>query len=217
MSEFDDARKHMVDSQIRPSDVTDRRVIAAFSNVPRHAFTPRSRLASAYADSEVETGEGRRMMRPRALSKLVHEADVQADELVLDIACGRGYSTAILARLAETVVALEDDEARVTRATDILADVGADNAAVIQGDLAKGAPGQGPFNVIFVNGGVEEVPQAWFDQLAEGGRLAVIERDGPVGRAMIYTKSGAGVSAREVFDATPAMLPGFAAPRRFAL
>ncbi|MHA6289195.1 protein-L-isoaspartate O-methyltransferase family protein [Maricaulis sp. CAU 1757] len=217
MSEFDQARKHMVDSQIRPSDVTDRRLLAALERTPRHLFVPRSRRASAYADTSVATSDQRKAMRPRDLAKLIHAADIQPDELVLDIACGRGYSTAILAHMAETVVGVDNDEDGLSRATDNLNMVGADNAVVVEGDPKQGVPSQGPFNVIFVNGAVETVPQAWFDQLAENGRLAVVIRKGPVGKATIFTRSGAGIGERVVFDSSASVLPGFEAERRFAL
>lgn len=216
MDELAQARKNMVDSQIRPADVTDRRLLAAFDDMPRHLFVPRSRQASAYADAEVPTGERRKMMRPRDLAKLIHAAAVQPDELVLDIACGRGYSTSILSHLAETVVALEDDADSLSRATDLLAKVDADNAVAMEGDLKAGLPDQGPFDVIFVNGAVDAVPQAWFDQLAEGGRLAAVIRKGPVRRATIFTRSEAGIGERPVFDASTSMLAGFEAEPGFA-
>jgi protein-L-isoaspartate(D-aspartate) O-methyltransferase len=216
VSEFDQARKQMVDCQIRPSDVTDRRLLGAFQSIPRHAFTPRSKLASAYGDCEVATNEVRTMSRPRDIAKLIHAADIQPHELVLDIAPGRGFSTAILAQMAETVVGLEDDEDSITRAGKLLTEVGADNAVVIQGDLGAGVAKQGPFDVIFVNGSVEELPQAWFDQLADGGRLAVIRAEGPIGKATIYTKSAAGMGERVVFDANATPLPGFAREAGFA-
>jgi protein-L-isoaspartate(D-aspartate) O-methyltransferase len=217
VNEFDQARKHMLDCQIRPADVTDRRLIAAFMSVPRHIFTPRARIASAYADAEVLTGEQRTMMRPRDLAKLIHAAAIQPDELVLDIACGRGYSTAILAHMAETVVGLDDDEDGVSRISGLLAQAGADNAVAITGDPKLGVPKQGPFDVIFVNGSVNEVPQAWFDQLAEGGRLVAIIRNGPVGKATVFTRSAAGIGERIVFDATAKLLPGFALEPGFSL
>lgn len=217
MNELDQARKQMVDCQIRPADVTDRRLIAAFMSVPRHLFTPRARIASAYADTEVPTSENRAMMRPRDIAKLIQAAEIQPDELVLDIACGRGYSTAILSHMAETVVGLDDDEDGVSRASGLLAQVDADNAVAITGDPKKGVPAQGPFDVIFVNGSIGEVPQAWFDQLAEGGRLVAIIRFGPVGKATVFTRSAAGIGERCVFDATAKALPGFALEPGFAL
>nr|WP_238934816.1 protein-L-isoaspartate O-methyltransferase [Maricaulis parjimensis] len=206
----------MVDSQIRPSDVTDRRLIAAFLDTPRELFIPRSRRASAYADSQVVTSDNRTLMRPRDMAKLIHAADIQPDELVLDIANGRGYSTAILARMAETVVGVENDEDGLSRSTGLLADIGADNAVVVEGDPKAGVPKQGPFDVIFVNGSVDTVPTAWFDQLADGGRLVVIVRKGPVGKATVFTKSSAGIGERVVFDATATVLPGFEAETGFA-
>jgi protein-L-isoaspartate(D-aspartate) O-methyltransferase len=216
VSEFDQARKQMVDCQIRPSDVTDRRLLGAFQTVPRHAFTPRSKSASAYGDCEVATNEVRAMCRPRDIAKLIHAAGIQPDELVLDIAPGRGYSTAILAHMAETVVGLEDDEDSLTRSAALLTEIGADNAVVIKGDLKAGVAKQGPFDVIYVNGAVEDVPQAWFDQLADGGRLALIRREGPIGKATIFTKSGSGIGERVVFDANATVLPGFAKEAGFA-
>ncbi|WP_300543358.1 protein-L-isoaspartate O-methyltransferase [Maricaulis sp.] len=216
MSEFEQARKHMVDSQIRPADVTDRRLIAAFLDIPRHLFVPRSRRAAAYADTQVATSETRTLMRPRDLAKLIHAADIQPHEVVLDIAGGRGYSTAILARMAETVVGVEDDEDGLSRSSALLSEVGADNAVVVEGDPKAGVPKQGPFDVIFVNGSVDTVPDAWFDQLAEGGRLVVIVRNGPVGKATVFSRSGAGIGERVVFDASAAVLPGFEAEPRFA-
>jgi len=217
VSEFETARKQMVDSQIRPSDVTDRRLIAAFLDIPRHVFVPRARRASAYADTQVQVGDARTLMRPRDIAKLVHAADIQPDELVLDIACARGYSTAILARMAGTVVGLESDEDSLSRASGLLADIGADNAVVIEGDLAAGVAKQGPFDVIFVNGAIDAVPQAWLDQLAEGGRLVAVIRKGPIGKATVFTRSAAGVGERQVFDANVAPLPGFQAEAGFVL
>ncbi|MCR9267394.1 MAG: protein-L-isoaspartate O-methyltransferase [Alphaproteobacteria bacterium] len=216
MSEFDQARKHMVDSQIRPSDVTDRRLIAAFLNTPRELFVPRSRRASAYADSQVVTSDNRTLMRPRDMAKLIHAADIQPGDIVLDIANGRGYSTAILACMAETVVGVENDEDGLSRSSTLLSDIGADNAVVVEGDPKAGVPKQGPFDVIFVNGSVDAVPTAWFDQLADGGRLVVIVRKGPVGKATVFTKSSAGIGERVVFDANATVLPGFEAEAGFA-
>ena len=140
MSEFDQARKHMVDSQIRPSDVTDRRLIAAFLNTPRELFVPRSRRASAYADSQVVTSDNRTLMRPRDMAKLIHAADIQPGDIVLDIANGRGYSTAILACMAETVVGVENDEDGLSRSSTLLSDIGADNAVVVEGAPKAGVP-----------------------------------------------------------------------------
>ena len=217
MSDFAVARLAMVNSQIRPNDVTDHRIQDAMAELPRERFLPKSQAAKAYADIEAEIAEGRYMLTPRDFAKLAQAADIKPTDVVLDIACGRGYSTAVLARLAETVVGLEQKGTGLAdHATEALSAVGADNAVVVEGDLKAGVPGQGPFDVIIVNGAVAETPQAWLDQLAVGGRLAVIERDGSVGRACVYTKAHGAVGERAVFDAAPPYLPGFEPVAKFA-
>jgi len=207
---FSRERDAMVDSQIHTADVTDRRLLKALRTLPRHKFMPKSKSALAYADCEVEAAPGRWMLRPRDLGMLIHAADIQADELVLNIASGRGYSTAVLARMAETVVGVEANEGLVGKSTEALSDAGCDNAVVLQGDPVMGAPGQGPYDVIFVEGGVEEAPRVWFEQLKDGGRLAVVIRKGSVGKATIFTRSGDSIGQRVVFDSTPRLIPGFA-------
>jgi len=209
VSEFDSERRIMVDGQIRTADVTDRRLQSALLAVPRERFMPKAKAPQAYADTEVEVGTGRWMMRPRDFAKLAQAAAIRPTDIVLDLAIGRGYSSAVLSRVAETVVGVESDDSLLERAERNLAATGSDNAVVIKGDLKVGAPDQGPFDVIFVNGAVDEPARAWFDQLADGGRLAVVVRKGPVGKATIFTRSGASVGERVVFDATPHRLPEF--------
>ncbi|EAP91373.1 MAG: protein-L-isoaspartate O-methyltransferase [Oceanicaulis sp.] len=217
MSEFETARLAMVNSQIRPNDVTDHRIQDAMADIPRERFLPKSQSAKAYADIEAKVAEGRFMLTPRDLAKLIQAADIRRTDVVLDVACGRGYSTAVLARMAETVVGLEQkDLGLVEKATDALNAIETDNAVVVEGDLSKGVPGQGPFDVIIVNGAVAEPAQAWLDQLAVGGRLAVIVRDGTVGQARIYTKAQTSVGDRSVFDTTAPYLPGFEPEAKFA-
>lgn len=211
------ARTAMIDSQVRPNDVTDRRLIGAMSAVPRELFVPASKRASAYADISVETGAGRWLIAARDFSKLVNVAAIRPEDRVLDIAPGTGYSTAVLARLAASVVALEQDEAAAKVLRDGLAAAGVAGADVVSGALKAGAPGKGPFDVIFVNGAVEEVPDAWLNQLAEGGRLAVAVAEGGVRRARIYTASGGKTAWRTPFDTPMPMLPGFEKAAEFRL
>lgn len=207
--DFDAARETMVESQIRTADVTDYALLSAFRRTARERFVPAAQMALAYGDAIVDYGDGRSLMRPRDFAKLVQAADIKPHEVVLDLACGRGYSTAILAQLADTVVGLETDGDRVNRATDLLTEADVLNAAVVEGDLKKGAPEHGPFDVIMVSAAVSSVPQSWFAQLANGGRLAVIVQNGPMGRATLFTKSGNAIGDRVVFDATAPLLPGF--------
>lgn len=217
MSEFETARLAMVNSQIRPNDVTDHRIQDAMADIPRERFLPKSQAAKAYADIEAKVADGRYMLTPRDLAKLIQAADIRRSDVVLDVACGRGYSTAVLARMAETVVGLEQkDLGLAEKATSALNAIEADNAVIVDGDLPKGVPGQGPFDVIVVNGAVAEPAQAWLDQLAVGGRLAVIVRDGTVGQARIYTKAQNSVGDRNVFDTTAPYLPGFEPESKFA-
>ncbi len=213
--DFDAARETMVESQIRTADVTDLSLLASFRRTARERFVPSARMALAYGDAIVDYDDGRALLRPRDFAKLAQAADIQSDEVVLDIACARGYSTAILAQVAETVVGLETDDETVDRATALLTDAGVLNAAVVKGDLKRGASEHGPFDVIMVGGAVAEVPQAWFGQLTNGGRLAVIIKNGPIGHATIFTKSGDAIGDRVVFDANAPYLPGFEPARSF--
>lgn len=219
MFDFDSARETMLDSQIRTNDVTDRAIQAAFRKVPRECFVPKAKTALAYGDANVELGEGRWMLRPRDFSKMVDAADIGSGDVVLDIACGRGYSVAIMAQLAETVVALEENNELVEKATSLLDKCGVSNAAVVQGDLKAGAPEHGPFDVIFVNAAVSVVPQTWKDQLANGGRLVVAVSEGVTSlcRVKVYTKSGDSIGERIAFDANVPILPGFEAAQAFVL
>lgn len=213
--DFDAARETMVESQIRTADVTDPSLLASFRRTARERFVPSARMALAYGDAIVDYDDGRVLLRPRDFAKLAQAANIQSDEVVLDIACARGYSTAVLAHVAETVVGLETDDETVDRATALLTDAGVLNAAVVKGDLKRGASEHGPFDVIMVGGAVAEVPQAWFGQLTNGGRLAVIIKKGPIGHATIFTKSGDAIGDRVVFDANAPYLPGFEPARSF--
>lgn len=215
--DFNAARETMVESQIRTADVTDLELLSAFRRIPRERFVPASKMALAYGDAVVKYENDRSLLRPRDFAKLIQAADIQPHEVVLDIASGRGYSVAILAQLAETVVGLETEDDAVDRASGLLTDTDVLNAAIVKGDLKRGAPEHGPFDVIIVNGAVAEVPEAWFGQLSNGGRLAVIIKSGPIGRATIFTKSGEAIGDRVVFDANAPFLPGFEPVRAFAL
>jgi protein-L-isoaspartate(D-aspartate) O-methyltransferase len=210
MFDFAKARDHMVESQIRTNDVTEPAILKAFRTTSRERFVPKAQMALAYGDAHIEMDEGRVMMRPRDFAKLVDAADIRPSDVVLDIACGRGYSTAIMAKLADTVVGLETSDEAVEKATELLVHENINNAAIVKGDLKAGASEHGPFNVIFINGAVAEVPRSWLSQLANQGRLVCIVQNGPVGQATVFTKSGDFVGERVDFDAAAPTLPGFA-------
>ncbi len=213
--DFAKARAAMVEGQVRTNDVTDTRLQEAMLAVPREVFVPKSKRSLAYMDNAIDLGDDRSLMDPRSFAKLVQALDIRATDVVLDVGCATGYSTAILARMAETVVGLESDEVLAAGATRTLIDLAVDNAAVVSGDLKTGAPDHGPFDVILVSGGVEVVPDAWTAQLSDGGRLGLIQIDGPAGYALLYLKTGDHVGARIVFDAHVPVLPGFEKPHEF--
>ena len=207
----------MVDSQVRPNDVTELRLQAAMETTPRELFLPPRLRDQAYVERELPYGPARRLITARDFSKLVSAAQIAATDVVLDVACGGGYSAAILARLAERVIALEPVPELAESARSALRDAGVANVEIVAGALAEGAPAQAPFDVIIIAAAVERVPERLFDQLKDGGRLAVIERQGGVSRGVVYSKSGGAVASRASFDAaTTFVLPGFAAEKAFA-
>ncbi|HEV7692468.1 MAG TPA: protein-L-isoaspartate O-methyltransferase [Hyphomonadaceae bacterium] len=210
-------RTAMVDSQVRVNDVTDRRLISAMGQVAREAFLPEGKASMAYADMAVETGPGRWMLAARDFSKLVQIASILDTDKVLDIAPGAGYSTAVLSQCAASVVALEADEAAASTLRANLAKAGAANVEVISGALKAGAAAKGAFDVIIVNGQVEEIPKAWLDQLAEGGRLVAPVAEGGMRRARVYTRTGDKTAFRTPFDCQAPALPGFERAAEFRL
>ncbi len=206
----------MIDNQVRPSDVTDRRLISAMGSVAREVFVPADKRPIAYADLAVQTSEGRWLAPARDYAKLVQLAGVTEGGRVLDIGAGSGYSAAVLSRLAGKVVALEE-AGLVDGLKQGLVQAGVENVEVVAGPLKAGAAAKGPFDVIIVNGAVEEVPAAWLDQLAEGGRLVVPVIEAGVARARIYVKAGGKTSWRTPFESAAAPLPGFERAAEFRL
>lgn len=216
MMNYEAARRHMVDSQVRPNDVTDLRIQHAMEVTPREIFVPAELRDQVYVEREIEYAPGRRLLRARDFAKLVSVVDIHTDDIVLNAVCGSGYSTAILANLAEMVVSIESDEALANAAQDNLTDLGFSNAAVITGDCWEGAEKQGPFDVIFLGGVIERTPEKLLGQLKDGGALATIMRADGVSRGGIFTKSGDAVSFSAKFDAaSSAILPGFEKPKAF--
>lgn len=216
MQDFATRRTMMVDTQVRPNDVTKFPIIAAMLHVPREEFVPASRREAAYIGENVEIAAGRVLLEPRNFAKMLDGLDIQPDDLVLDLGCGLGYSAAVIAEMAEAVVAL-DDEDMATQAEAALAQAGADNVAVVAGELAAGAPQHGPYDAILIEGGIEAVPQAIADQLKEGGRIAAIFMEGVLGVARIGYKIDGVISWRDMFNGTAPVMPGFAAQRDFVL
>jgi protein-L-isoaspartate(D-aspartate) O-methyltransferase len=215
MIDFAAAREAMVDTQVRTADVTRYPIIAAMLAVPREDFVPEALRPIAYLGEHVPLAPGRVLLDPRVFAKLLDALNVGPSDLVLDVGCGLGYSTAALARMAEAVIALEEDEALAAEADALLAAHGVDTAVVQVGPLAAGVPEHGPFDAIIVEGGVEVMPKALGDQLKPGGRIVAIFSDGRSGHARLGVRSAGGISWRTVFDAVAPVLPGFAASKAF--
>ncbi len=217
MADYAARRTMMVDTQVRPSDVTSFPIIDAMLKVPREAFVPDDQREAAYAGENLPLAPGRVLLEPRTLAKMLEELDVGPSDLVLDIGCGLGYSSAVIAHMAEAVVAVEDNEEMAAEAQRLLAENGADNVAVMAGPLAEGAPRHGPYDVIVIEGGVEQVPEAIVAQLKEGGRVAALFMEGPLGTCKVGLKLEGRINWRYGFNAAAPVLPGFEKAREFAL
>lgn len=217
MTDYAMRRQTMVDTQVRPSDVTRFPIIQAMLAVPREIFVPDAQREAAYSGENIPLGGNRVVLEPRTLAKMLEGLDVRDDELVLDIGCALGYSTAVVALMAQAVVAVEEDAATAEEAQALLSEVGADNVIVHAGPLAEGAAEHGPYDVILVQGGVEELPAALTDQLKDGGRIACLFMDGALGAIRIGYKTNGAVSWRFEFNAGAPVLPGFQKARAFAL
>jgi protein-L-isoaspartate(D-aspartate) O-methyltransferase len=218
MFDFAAARRMMVDGQVRTADVTEPRLLAAMFDTPRESFLPARKADLAYLDLDLPLGDGergRRMLKPMTFAKLIQAAEIAPSDRVLDVGCGAGYSAAILAQISGSVVALEEDAGLARHAEEALKRAGRSNVTVVTGPLAAGAAGQGPYDVIVLEGATEASPATLLSQLAHGGRLVCVQGRGPAGKAMVYRKIEDDVSGRPVFDAAAHVLPGFAAPAAF--
>jgi protein-L-isoaspartate(D-aspartate) O-methyltransferase len=217
MTDFSERRVMMVDTQVRPSDVTKFPIIDAMLTVPREIYVPADKREAAYVGENVAIAPQRVVLEPRTLAKLLDALDIQPDELVLDLGCGLGYSTAVIARLAEAVIAVEEDAALAAEAQRTLSAESVDNAAVIAGPLAEGDARHGPYDVVILQGAAEVVPPALLDQVKEGGRVGCLFMEGALGVARIGYKIDGTVTWRFAFNAAAPVLPGFEARRGFVL
>lgn len=212
-----DARRRMVDSQVRTNDVTNPSIQRAFEAIAREKFLPSEFSSQAYAEREISYAPGRSLITARDLAKLLAALDPRRGDLALDAATGCGYASAILSRLVEMVVAVEPDEAFCALAQENLEAANVVNAAVVHGAAEAGAAKQGPFDLILVANAIENEPTALLAQLKDGGRLGAIWRRNGVSKGRIWRKAGDSVAATEVFDASAAVIaPGFMRKRTFA-
>jgi protein-L-isoaspartate(D-aspartate) O-methyltransferase len=213
MIDFAKARRTMVDCQVRPTDVTDRELLAAMLLIPRESFVPAGLADVAYLDRDLPVDARRALLKPMVLARMIQAAELETGDRVLDVACGTGYSSAILARLSSAVTALDDDADRAQRCGEILAQLtplGTGNVTAVCGPLDGGWPAGAPYDVILVNGACETEPHGLTRQLNEGGRLVVIMGAGPDGKATLFRKDRGEIGSRALFDAAAPALPAFA-------
>lgn len=215
MIDFATAREAMVDTQVRPSDVTRYAIIRTMLTVPRELYVPRALREVAYAETDLPLGEGRVMLAPRTFAKMLEAAHIGSEDVVLDLAPGLGYSTAVLSHLAAAVIGVEPDEGLARHGAETLLSQERDNAVLSHGDPADGDAEHGPYDIIFVNGGVERVPPTLPEQLKIGGRMVAIHMTGNVGQCRVTTRTENSNSARAFFDATAPVLAGFAREQSF--
>lgn len=221
MTDSNAQRLNMVESQVRPSDVTDRRIIRAMLSVPREIFVPGPLASTAYMDVDVPVeaaalpSGGRYLLAPRVLAKLIQAAGIEAGMKVLDVGCATGYSTAIMSALAKDVTGLECSASLAAAAQKSLGQLSIAHAKVVEGPLDAGLAAQGPFDAIVLNGAVAVTPSALIEQLRDGGRLVGIFAQGYFGQACIWRRQGKQVDRQVVFDAGAHPLPGFAVKAEF--
>ena len=219
--DFEAARVKMVENQIRTTDVTSHSVLNAFLTVPRENFVPEKSKLLAYIDNDIEIAPAaagkpaRFLMEASPLAKLLQLGAITKQDKVLDVGCGTGYASAILSRLADKVIALDSDEDLAAKTKANVAALGYDNVTVVTGDLEKGNAGNGPYDVIFINGSIEQLPQGLLDQLSEDGRLITVIGYGHAARATVFMRERGAVSENVFFNASIKPLPGFAKAKEF--
>ena len=214
------ARHNMVENQIRPNRVNDVHIINAMANVPREKFVPEDSVSVAYGDKAIFLGKERYLMAPMLFARLLQEAKISGDHIVLNIGCGSGYSAAILAGISKAVVGIEVDPELAQKASSLMVELGIDNVLIIEKSLIDGYAKQAPYDVILFSGSIEQVPKKIIDQIADGGRLVSVVMDESkssdcLGKAIVTTKFGDVISRSEVFDATTPPLVEFKKEKYF--
>lgn len=216
--EFDRARRHMVDNQLLTYGVISHELLDSMGHIPRERFVPEGQKQVAYADMDQKLSEkGRFLMAPASFGRLVQLAEISSSDVVLVVGCGSGYSVAVLSSLASAVVGVEQNKALVDEASAVLADLDIGNGVILEGNLEKGIPSEAPYDVIIIEGAVDEVPPALLNQLRDGGRLIAVINGGVTGIASVFVKSGNNISSRQEFNAKLPVLTSLTKKPEFAL
>jgi protein-L-isoaspartate(D-aspartate) O-methyltransferase len=217
MTGYETARTRMVESQLRPNKVTDKRLLDAFLTIHRELFVPEHLQAVAYVDEDLPLGKGRYLMEPMVAARLLQAAAVERTDTALIVGAGTGYEAALVAVLARSVVALEEDPELARRAHAALVEHSIASVSVVEVPLPQGHRARAPYDVIFFCGSVAEVSAEIRSQLADGGRLmAVVQSGSGMGHATLTTRIGGGLARRVLFDAATPLLPGFLPKPAFA-
>ena len=213
MQDFAAMRANMVDNQLRTNAVTGYRILDAMAEVPRELFVEPARRAIAYTDGDVPVSAGesqpRYLPRPMVFAKLVQAAEIKPDDFLMVVGCGCGYSLAVIARLASAVVGVEQNADLAERASELLTELGVENADVVEGPLNEGCASQGPYDVILFDGSAEQIPDAILSQLRDNGRLVYVNGKHPGAQAVVVQRSGERFGHRVLFNASAPELPGF--------
>jgi protein-L-isoaspartate(D-aspartate) O-methyltransferase len=215
MTNFQTAREAMVDCQVRPSDVTKYPIIDALLKTPKEKYVPLEKQSVAYIGEHITLPDNRVILDPRIFAKMLDAVSIRAEELVLDVGCGTGYSTAVIAKLAQAVVALESNIEMAEFAQKALEGEGVDNAIVISGNLYDGDEKHGLYDVIIIQGGVQKISKNLKDQLKDGGRIISIFTDGAMGQCFLGIKRGSDITWRSEFDATAPIIKDFSESKSF--
>jgi protein-L-isoaspartate(D-aspartate) O-methyltransferase len=202
------ARANMVENQLRPNRIDDPRVLEAMGSVPRELFVPSALRGCAYGDEDLDLGQGRFLIEPLALAKLLQAAEPRPEDVALVVGDALGYAAGVVSRLTATVFQLVPPDTATAPIEALLGEIGCDNVVLQSGDADAGYPAQAPYDLILLAGSVPAVPQALLEQLAEGGRLAAVVEHGRSGKVTIARKVNGAVGRLTPFDAQVSRLPG---------
>ena len=214
--DYSTARQNMIDGQVRPNGIIDQRLLDAMAEIPREIFLPQNLRSVAYIDEDLNLGQGRYLIEPVVTARMLQALSLKETDVVLEIGAGVGYSTAVLAKLVNTVVAVESDESLMERSQSALQELGIDNTVTITGELTAGYADQAPFDAILINGAVSEIPEGIIGQLADEGRLVTVVRPSRSMGSITLVKRVRGVSSDvTLYDAGTPILSGFEAKPAF--